>query len=72
MSRKFCFDGRWNPLVDLLNGAWKQGPHRRLDEFVNQDRVIMLSTGGSTRVLCSEWSMFRAVEAGRLVSARVA
>ncbi len=58
--------------MDLLNGAWKQGEHRRLDEFVNEDRVIMLSTGGSIRVLCCEWSMDGAVKAGRLVSARVA
>jgi hypothetical protein len=60
--RKFLYDGLLNPLEDLLTGHWAEGPHRRLDDFLNDTELV-----ASQLLLAHSWSLPKVVAAGDII-----
>lgn len=64
---KYLYDGAWNPLKDLLNKPWEEGPHRRLDDFVND---VTLAIRTHKLIMEGTWSRPKIIEAGAMVLQR--
>ena len=60
--RKFLHDGLSNPMEDLLNGHWAEGPHRLLNDFLNDTELV-----ASQLLLAHSWSLPKVVAAGDII-----
>jgi hypothetical protein len=54
-------------LKELLNKPWEEGPHRRLDDFVND---VTLAIRTHKLIMEGTWSRPKIIEAGAMVLQR--